>query len=152
MTTEDFIIALFIRIDDVMKGMHKHSQASLYPSEIVTLFEGSSGAIKQGSASNLLRVERNGSSIKAYANGALLVSLNDGYYTGTRYVGLVAWTYDVKNVDARFDNFAVYAEGCWAGSLGEGKAKTEGAFQWNDLSTTPSRGEFLAGRSERIVR
>jgi len=36
-TTEDFIIALFIRIDDVMKGIHKHSQAKLYPSEIVTL-------------------------------------------------------------------------------------------------------------------
>lgn len=37
MTTEDFIIALFIRIDDAMKGIRKHSQANLYPSEIVTL-------------------------------------------------------------------------------------------------------------------
>ena len=37
MTTEDFIIELFIRIDDVMKGIGKHSQANLYPSEIVTL-------------------------------------------------------------------------------------------------------------------
>lgn len=37
MTTEDFIIELFIRIDDAMKGMPKHSQANLYPSEIVTL-------------------------------------------------------------------------------------------------------------------
>lgn len=37
MTTEDFIIALFIRIDDAMKGIIKHSQAKLYPSEIVTL-------------------------------------------------------------------------------------------------------------------
>jgi hypothetical protein len=36
-TTEDFIIELFIRIDDAMKGMRKHSQANLYPSEIVTL-------------------------------------------------------------------------------------------------------------------
>jgi hypothetical protein len=36
-TTEDFIIALFMRIDDEMKGIHKHSQANLYPSEIVTL-------------------------------------------------------------------------------------------------------------------
>lgn len=33
MTTEDFIIELFIRIDDAMKGMEKHNQAS----EIVTL-------------------------------------------------------------------------------------------------------------------
>ena len=37
MTTEDFIIELFCRIDDAMKGMQKHSQANLCPSEIVTL-------------------------------------------------------------------------------------------------------------------
>jgi hypothetical protein len=37
MTTEDFIIELFCRIDDAMKGIEKHSQAVLYPSEVVTL-------------------------------------------------------------------------------------------------------------------
>ena len=37
MTTEDFIIGLFCRIDDQMKDIAKHSQANLYPSEIVTL-------------------------------------------------------------------------------------------------------------------
>jgi hypothetical protein len=37
MTTEDFIIELFCRIDDQMKGIPKHPQANLYPSEIVTL-------------------------------------------------------------------------------------------------------------------
>lgn len=37
MTTEDFIIELFVRIDDAMQGISKHSQANLYPSEIVTL-------------------------------------------------------------------------------------------------------------------
>lgn len=37
MTTEDFITELFCRIDDAMKEMVKHSQAKLYPSEIVTL-------------------------------------------------------------------------------------------------------------------
>jgi hypothetical protein len=36
-TTEDFIIELFVRIDDGMKGIGKHSQANLYPSEVVTL-------------------------------------------------------------------------------------------------------------------
>jgi hypothetical protein len=35
MTTEDFIIGLFCRIDDQMKDIAKHSQANLYPSEIV---------------------------------------------------------------------------------------------------------------------
>ena len=37
MTTEDFITELFCRIDDKMADIPKHPQASLYPSEIVTL-------------------------------------------------------------------------------------------------------------------
>ena len=37
MTTEDFIIALFCKIDEQMNRICKHPQASLYPSEIVTL-------------------------------------------------------------------------------------------------------------------
>ena len=37
MTTEDFIIDLFCRIDDQMKDVAKHSQAHLWPSEVVTV-------------------------------------------------------------------------------------------------------------------
>lgn len=37
MPTEDFIIAIFIRIDNQMVDVKRHSQANLYPSEIVTL-------------------------------------------------------------------------------------------------------------------
>ena len=37
MTTEDFIIALFCRVDDRMKNVPNHSQASLWPSELVTI-------------------------------------------------------------------------------------------------------------------
>jgi len=37
MTTEDFIIDLFCRVDDEMRDVPKHSQAQLYPSEAVTL-------------------------------------------------------------------------------------------------------------------
>ena len=37
MSTEHFIIELFCRIDDLMSDAHKHSQAALYPSEVVTL-------------------------------------------------------------------------------------------------------------------
>jgi hypothetical protein len=37
MTTEDFIIELFWRVDDAMADAVKHSQACLYPSEVVTL-------------------------------------------------------------------------------------------------------------------
>lgn len=47
MTTEDFIIELFCRLDDKMTGIRKHSQALLHPSEIVTL--GLLFALKDGS-------------------------------------------------------------------------------------------------------
>jgi hypothetical protein len=37
MTTEDFISELFYRVDEVMTAVPKHAQASLWPSEVVTL-------------------------------------------------------------------------------------------------------------------
>ena len=37
MTTVDFITELFCRIDDVLTDVPKHSQALLYPSEVVTI-------------------------------------------------------------------------------------------------------------------
>ena len=37
MTTIDFIIELFCRIDDAMPNAKKHTQANLRPSEVVTL-------------------------------------------------------------------------------------------------------------------
>ncbi len=37
MSTDDFIIGLFIRVDSMMANVPKHPQASLYPSEVVTL-------------------------------------------------------------------------------------------------------------------
>jgi hypothetical protein len=37
MTTEEFITALFCHVDDAMTEVHKHPQAYLYPSELVTL-------------------------------------------------------------------------------------------------------------------
>jgi hypothetical protein len=37
MSTEDFTINLFCRVDDQMKDVKKHSQAVLYPSEVVVL-------------------------------------------------------------------------------------------------------------------
>jgi hypothetical protein len=36
-STVDFIIELFCRVDDRMVGAGKHSQANLYRSEVVTL-------------------------------------------------------------------------------------------------------------------
>jgi hypothetical protein len=37
MTTEDILIQIFCIVDDEMKQMRKHSQAKLYPSELVTI-------------------------------------------------------------------------------------------------------------------
>ena len=37
MSTEDFIIGLFIRVDSMMIAVPKHPDAALYPSEIVTV-------------------------------------------------------------------------------------------------------------------
>jgi hypothetical protein len=36
MATEDIIIQIFCIVDDVMESMPKHTQAKLYPSELVT--------------------------------------------------------------------------------------------------------------------
>jgi hypothetical protein len=37
MSTEDFIIALFMRVDSVIGDLDKHPDAHLHPSELVTL-------------------------------------------------------------------------------------------------------------------
>jgi hypothetical protein len=37
MNQEDFIIELLVRVDDQMLDVKKHSQAQLFPSEVVTL-------------------------------------------------------------------------------------------------------------------
>ncbi|HEU0022804.1 MAG TPA: transposase [Dehalococcoidia bacterium] len=37
MTTQDFITELFCKVDDQMKDVPKHTQASLWPSELVTI-------------------------------------------------------------------------------------------------------------------
>ena len=37
MTTEDFITELFCKVDDQLNDPPKHTQALLYPSEVVTI-------------------------------------------------------------------------------------------------------------------
>jgi len=57
MTTEDFISELFYRVDEAMKAVSKHPQASLWPSEVVTL--GVLFALKGGSTRAFYRWARN---------------------------------------------------------------------------------------------
>ena len=37
MTTEDIIIMIFCEVDDNLPEIRKHSQAKLYPSELITI-------------------------------------------------------------------------------------------------------------------
>ncbi len=76
------------------------------------LASGSSGAVNTGAASNRLKVLREGATIKAYANGTLLAILTDGSFTGSRRLGVIAFSYDDPNVDVRNDNFTVYPLSC----------------------------------------
>jgi CSLREA domain-containing protein len=74
--------------------------------------DGYSNSIQTGTASNQLKLERNGSMIWAYVNGDLLTIFPDGTYTGLGYLGLIAVADPVPNVDARFDNFTVLPITC----------------------------------------
>lgn len=65
-------------------------------------------AIQQGSATNHLRVDRMGTAISLYANGAHLTTHHDGSFTGAgRDAGVRAYSGDAAPVDMRFDNFRV---------------------------------------------
>jgi hypothetical protein len=71
-----------------------------------------STAIHQGTASNRLRIVRDGPSMMAYANGSLLASLSDSSFIDSRRLGLITSAYDWTPVDARFDNFTVLPLSC----------------------------------------
>jgi hypothetical protein len=71
------------------------------------LAEAFSPAIKQGTASNQISIERNEYSIIAFANGHLLTNTIDPYLIGSLYLGLINYAYDQSNVDVRYDNFRV---------------------------------------------
>jgi YVTN family beta-propeller protein len=64
-----------------------------------------SPAINAGTATNHLRVERDGAEIRLYANDVLLASLSDSSYLGNLLVGLYVESGDSVPVAARYDNF-----------------------------------------------
>ena len=69
---------------------------SMLPSEI----------INQGDATNQLRAECVGSSLKIYVNGELLADIQDTDFTSGD-VGLLAGSFTVPGTDIYFDNFVV---------------------------------------------
>jgi hypothetical protein len=90
----------------------------------------SSGALNTGTATNRLKVERNGSQIEFYGNGTLLTTLADSSFTGLRRIGLMTTSYDEDDVDSRYDNFVVYSANCdgepGTAALGAGEAEAFG--------------------------
>jgi uncharacterized repeat protein (TIGR01451 family) len=88
-------------------GLYRNSGQSY-----VKLAEAFSSAIHQGSATNLIKVKRNGSEIVVFANNQLLTSVTDSNFTGDLYLGLITFSYDQPYVDIRFDNFTVVPLAC----------------------------------------
>jgi hypothetical protein len=66
----------------------------------------SSAAINHFQETNHLRVDRVGTSIRIYINGYAMPAITDASYTSSgRDAGIVAYSYDYRPVDMRFDNF-----------------------------------------------
>jgi len=70
-----------------------------------------SSAIRAGGAVNWLRLAHLDDQVVLYANGQRLTSVRDPALYGYIRFGLAAAAYGEPNVDARFDNFAVYPVG-----------------------------------------
>jgi hypothetical protein len=78
------------------------------PAWVILVSFTSSSAIKSGSETNHLRVERVGEQIDVYANGQFLATVNDGTYHGSSdEAGLFAQSENVVPVSMRYDNFRV---------------------------------------------
>lgn len=63
-----------------------------------------SPAIHAGAATNTLRVERDGETIRLYANGVLLRELSDTSYVGNQEMSLYAGSWNQAPVAMRYDN------------------------------------------------
>ena len=67
-----------------------------------------SSAIHIGDTTNTIRVECVGYAFRLYANGTLLLEVQDSTFSGGD-VGLIAGTFDVPGTIIAFDDFVVYA-------------------------------------------
>jgi hypothetical protein len=77
----------------------------------------SSPAVNPGYQTNRLAVERQGSTIRVFANNVLLGTVSDGTYRGT-LVGMAVEAY-YGTFDGSFDNFLLNASQCLAPGIGQ---------------------------------
>jgi hypothetical protein len=80
------------------------------------LDSGTSAVLKAGLASNTIAVERNGTSIQAFANGELVTSLSSSTFMGSLFFGVVANSGDQPDLDVRYDNYKIEPIGCGLGA------------------------------------
>jgi hypothetical protein len=88
-------------------AIYQYQNEDWYP-----LAFGFSPDIHTGSVTNQVSIRRLGSQIWAYANGKLLNILEQGDYSGLRYIGLIAYAYTQAPIDIRYDNFEMYSPNC----------------------------------------
>jgi hypothetical protein len=74
--------------------------------------KGRSDFIDLENAKNIIAVKRDGDLIYILANGNLIASVEDGTYTGIRYVGLIVSVFYSNGYTAEFDDFKVAPTWC----------------------------------------
>jgi hypothetical protein len=123
-----------------------------YDNNTWTLLDfGNSPYIYLGILTNRLVIERNGSTIKAYANNQLLTEIVDASFTGARYVGLIVENYGSFTLSGYFDNFGIYPVTCSLADIGSASLAPAGEIQQHHLPELPRMGGRLdaAGKFKR---
>ncbi|MBL8058263.1 MAG: hypothetical protein JNK29_16280, partial [Anaerolineales bacterium] len=92
---------------------------------------GTSAAIQTGSASNRLKVARNGAAIQALVNNQLVASVSDSTLTGLRRLAVSVFTYNQPDADIRFDNLLVYPVSCGLGNILAQPSAEAGPASWS---------------------
>jgi hypothetical protein len=101
---------------------HYHAASAQDPRQVTLLTSGWSASIYTGSQTNHLEIIRRSGSIDLYANGQHLASMARDMTGWSK--GLFARSSNVANLDARFDNFEVYAPQCYGGETATPAAET----------------------------
>jgi uncharacterized repeat protein (TIGR01451 family) len=83
-----------------------------YDSGWTFLASASSPEILTGTAWNRIKVTRDGTAISLYINDQFQTTVYDGSFTGFRRIGLSVYSPSGSDLDARFDDFALYPASC----------------------------------------
>jgi hypothetical protein len=113
------------------------------------LADGNSPHINKNNAVNRIGVKREGSKIEVFTNDHLLITTSDDTYTGLGYAGLVVYSYEEPNIEARFDNFSVVPLSCEAATMAtsvENQSSTDNNANPGMFMNSNSGGSMRDGR------